>query len=296
MSSAAQDEVDALFARGEKASRHPEDQDSDRSEADSEPSNQNGAADGDSTVAHDPRPSTVRIPTAASGGNTGPKGVIADARSFQEARKRELQTRQRSANGFFRSRGRSPLNEKTDAADGSREEDDLEDGDFMQRWRKTRLTELKSSSSSSRRQSPSLRHYGHMETVSAVGYLDAIEKVGKETVVVVCIYDDELSQRPLTSTQSDISSEVEACLAKLARIHETTRFVKLHYEEAEMDVASTPAVLAYKAGDLFANLVAFIDEIPPDQSMTTSSVESVLRVYVSPLHLFPISLKWTYSR
>jgi hypothetical protein len=37
-------------------------------------------------------------------------------------------------------------------------------------------------------QKPKGRRFGSVETVDAVGYLDAIEKVTSDTVVVVCIY------------------------------------------------------------------------------------------------------------
>ena len=36
--------------------------------------------------------------------------------------------------------------------------------------------------------------FGRLDTVDALGYLDAIEKVGRETVVVVFVYDHEVSQ------------------------------------------------------------------------------------------------------
>ena len=43
-----------------------------------------------------------------------------------------------------------------------------------------------------RRQSPSKRRYGYVTTVDAIGYLDAVEKVAVDTIVVVCIYDEEV--------------------------------------------------------------------------------------------------------
>ena len=53
--------------------------------------------------------------------------------------------------------------------------------------------------------------------------------------------------------------------------------MKLHYEEAEVDVASVPSVLAYRGGDLFANLTAIVDEVPSDQLVTPSTLEKVLK-------------------
>ena len=57
----------------------------------------------------------------------------------------------------------------------------------------------------------------------------------------------------------------------------TTRFIKLHYLDAEMDEACVPAILAYKEGELFANLVAVVDEIPRDRTLSVGSLEGVLR-------------------
>ena len=66
-----------------------------------------------------------------------------------------------------------------------------EDGDeeFMQKWRQSRMQEL---SEGKRRISPNKRTYGRVDVVDANGYLDAVEKVTSDTVVVVCIYDLEV--------------------------------------------------------------------------------------------------------
>ena len=43
-----------------------------------------------------------------------------------------------------------------------------------------------------------------------------------------------------------------------------------------MDPVSVPAVLAYKNGDLIANLVSVIDEVPAGRDVSARSLESVL--------------------
>jgi hypothetical protein len=80
--------------------------------------------------------------------------------------------------------------------------------------------------------------------------------------------------------QSEESKFVEDCLNTLSRRYATTRFVKLHHTEAEMDAAVVPAVLAYKGGDLFANIMRIVDEIPPGRNLSTESLELVLRRFV----------------
>ena len=130
--------------------------------------------------------------------NTGPKGVIADARAFEQAKKQQWK---------FRTHGDSsaaPAVTKERSVSPSQDED-LDDKEFFDRWRKSELAKVMSRDVNSRRRSPSVRQYGTMQRVDASGYLDAIEKVGHETTVVVCIYDDEvcllnLSQPPAGST------------------------------------------------------------------------------------------------
>lgn len=75
---------------------------------------------------------------------------------------------------------------------------------------------------------------------------------------------------------------MEDSLSALARKHDTTRFIKLSYEEADLDVMTVPAVLAYKGGELIANLVSVIDQIPPDRDMSAASMELLLQQYLFP--------------
>lgn len=70
---------------------------------------------------------------------------------------------------------------------------------------------------------------------------------------------------------------VESCMRDVAKRNDTTRFVKLHYEDAEMEVAGVPAVLAYRNGEKFAGLVPLIDELPEDSELSTVSLETCFR-------------------
>ena len=66
-------------------------------------------------------------------------------------------------------------------------------------------------------------------------------------------------------------------MREVARRNDTTRFVKLHYEDAEMEVAGVPAVIAYRNADKFAGLVPLLDELPEDSDLTAVSLETVFR-------------------
>lgn len=79
---------------------------------------------------------------------------------------------------------------------------------------------------------------------------------------------------------------MEDALKVIARNHATTRFVKLHVLDAEMDEIAAPGILAYKAGECFANLVSLINEIPAGRDINSTTLESLLQQYVkssSPL-------------
>jgi len=70
---------------------------------------------------------------------------------------------------------------------------------------------------------------------------------------------------------------VESCMRDVAQRNDTTRFIKLHYQEAEMEVAGVPAVLAYRNAEKFAGLVPLIDELPEDSELSSVSLETVFR-------------------
>lgn len=53
--------------------------------------------------------------------------------------------------------------------------------------------------------------------------------------------------------------------------------MKLHYEDAQMEPAGVPAIIAYKGGDKFAGLVPVIDEIPDDAELSALTLETVMK-------------------
>lgn len=198
MSLSAQDEFDALYRnnQGIHFNGHPEDRDrSDSSDNDS--TTLHGYEKTASASSSPIMPTATYLPTTAQfDANTGPKGVIADARSFESARKRSFrETLSQFSSGL--TNGASPgrkwrENSKSPSPDCSTDE---EDDEFMRAWRANRLNELASMNSDvrTRRQSPTQRTYGSLITVDPSGYLDAVEKVPTYTTVVVLIYDDEVS-------------------------------------------------------------------------------------------------------
>ena len=205
MSSAAQDEFDALYNNNQdpRLRSHPEDR-SDSSDNDSTTLHSGNEDErtltSNSTTAM-PHATTYLPTTTQFDANTGPKGVIADARSFETAKKRSFrQTLYAFSNNFSREKSKSPSPEVS--------ADDEED-DFMRQWRANRIDELSRNNQDirTRRQSPSQRRYGSLVTVDPSGYLDAVEKVHAYTTVVVLIYDDEV--RTLYRARIDMADEDE---------------------------------------------------------------------------------------
>jgi hypothetical protein len=207
-SSAAQDEFNALVSEKSTPTEHPDDEaresspESNHSEPEQK-SQQEGqktvdSSDEEMAVATSTMKSRYFVPSLRFDANTGPKGVIADAQAFERAKQehgRLASVAHRFTKKFTLTQSSAPHAYNTEEyRDRSSGEDDDDDG-FMARWRKKRLLELqgKTEMRQSRNTSPSHRQYGSLTTVNAEGYLDAIERVQRDTVVVVYIYDDTVS-------------------------------------------------------------------------------------------------------
>ena len=208
MSASAQEDFDGLFdtnnaepeIHSEDLSRSPDRSDSSSDHDGSTTLHSSGELSTAPSLATAAMPSTSYLSnTTQFDANTGPKGVIADARSFETARKRSFrQTIYAFTDNtpFKRLNVANREKSKTPSPDSSADEDEDED-DFMRTWRQKRFDELASMKQEikTRRQSPSKRRYGSLIAVDPAGYLDAVEKVGAETVVVVLIYDEEVCCR-----------------------------------------------------------------------------------------------------
>jgi hypothetical protein len=220
MSTLAQEEADRLFSQKEHHSSHPEDRlDHDASSSRSSDSydqknsndyyvNSDKDNNDDEDTLHNMTTTTTtatyRLPTTRFNANTGPKGVISDAQSFNRAKKSSFRsTLAAFTNGAHSAFSHSSQPRKTPDSNKENSLTDTSDSelgasdeeDFMKQWRENRLKELTSSGSAAqRRQSPSKRVWGTFDDVDANGYLDAVEKVPDDAIVVVCIYDPRVCQ------------------------------------------------------------------------------------------------------
>ncbi|KAL1654135.1 hypothetical protein SLS61_003137 [Didymella pomorum] len=268
MTNPAQEEFNELMRDKDHEERHPEDRnnDSDVSEPESEGAEKDRYeivdTDDELELPADMRSNYYMPSHIRSEANTGPKGVIADAQAFEQAKKQ--------ARRFTWKKSASPTQYNVTAYQDERLSSDEEnDGGFMKQWRESRLRELQNAGQRirSRTNSPSRRIYGSMPSVDGEGYLDAIEKTPSDTVVVVFIYND----------LSEISNMVEECMRQVAKRNDTVRFIKLHNADAEMEEEGVPAVLAYKGGDKFAGLVPLLNELPDDSELSAVALETAFR-------------------
>ena len=209
MSNLAQEEADRLFSQKEHSTSHPEDHlEHDNSSLHSSTSSNDPDRflekdDDDDDTLHNmtttTSTTTYRLPSTRFDANTGPKGVIADAQSFNRAKKFSFRgsIANFTNNAFSHpSQHRRTSDSNKESNPGEKSDSELgtsDDEDFMKQWRENRFQELASRGSASRRRnSPSKRVWGTFDNVDANGYLDAIERVPDDTIVVVCIYDPEV--------------------------------------------------------------------------------------------------------
>jgi hypothetical protein len=215
----AQEEFDNIFAPTSTSilKHHPEDKDDvDRPEdRDEETAHQQTKINETMRQPTYDRGLSLRLPPPSfdSGRTTGVKGVIADARNFVQAKKEEawkaLKQPATTANPNGRINGNTLVYTKqaksekpqsrTRRGDSYFDPESEDDEEFLEQWREARRKELMKEGKDirNRRTSPSMRRWGKFDEVDALGYLDAIERVIRDTIVVVFVYDHEVSSASL---------------------------------------------------------------------------------------------------
>lgn len=71
-------------------------------------------------------------------------------------------------------------------------------------------------------------------------------------------------------------------MREVAKRNDTTRFVKLHNSDAEMEEAGLPAILAYRRTEKVNQLVPLLSELPDDSELSAVSLETLFRRSVHP--------------
>jgi hypothetical protein len=279
----------SLRAGGGRSNTANKDEDSENDDDDDDWDERYGAAN--AAIGKNSKDPGYSIPTGDIGrqGNTGPKGVIADARAAEREKneqRRVIAAAAKNRGGASRINGGSgEVEGRKWYEDGEEPEDDGEDEDFMEQWRRKRIDELeaakKNGTIGANVHGPPA-HRGKLQLVDAMGYLDAIEEAPKGMVVVVFISDEEVDfpqwkreESSANRPKSPISKTYESHLSTIASKYSNVRFVALSYEEAEFEHAGVPALLAYRDGNKFADMVPIRDEVPITCNVVTNLEEAL---------------------
>lgn len=206
MTTAAQEEFNELISKNTpRETIHPEDRnDPDlrhQEDLEEEDIYRNNQIDAAMRAPTNNDQAALRLPPASfdSGRATGVKGVIADARNFEAARRTKWRSKAHAVRRSIFGLDGTPYNagkNESESEEDTHSGSDKDEDSFLAQWRESRRRELESENAGSsirtRRTSPSVREYGRFDEVDAMGYLDAIEKVARDTTVVVFVYDNEV--------------------------------------------------------------------------------------------------------
>lgn len=203
--------------------------------------------------------------------NTGPKGVINDWRRFKqlETEQREEQCREmerliKKLSMSCRShldeeeeqRKQQELQEKISGKmtlkDFARIDEDQDDEEFLQQYRKQRMEEMRQQL----HRGPQFKQV--FEIPSGEAFLDVIDKAQKCTLIVVHIYEDAIpGTEALHGCMICLATEypaVKFCRVRSSVIGASTRFTS----------SALPALLIYKGGELIGNFVRVTDQLGDD--------------------------------
>ncbi|KAF9915868.1 Phosducin-like protein 2 [Lobosporangium transversale] len=223
-----------------------------------------------------------KYPERDTGANTGPKGVIADQKYHHQQQLQKRLSSQQSYNARMLSKAPMTTTYRQDKererqekkAQGLLDEDEededekalreLEEEDqdekaVLERIRGSRLQDMSwaakadksgTGASSVRKK----RVFGSLMEMNAAQYVNAIDMESKDVTVVIHIY----------SEYNPACKKLDGCLIQLAARYATTKFIRIKAREVDFDEEVSPTVLAYRAGDLIANLVMITHELSED--------------------------------
>ncbi|KAL9060023.1 MAG: hypothetical protein Q9162_000873 [Coniocarpon cinnabarinum] len=209
------------------------------------------------------------------GAMTGPKGVIADAAAFEReksgkrssdyARTKDLKLpRAQQFGGSTSPRRRQMGSRSGSGSEGASEGDEP----AVKAWRERRMQEMRAEKekATGRKSSVGQRRDGEVKLVDAEGFLEGVDKAGRGCVVVVLITDDE---NPLSALYSQ-------SLHTISTKYPSHSFIALTAIDASIDSAACPAILAYRDGEQFAQVMPLRDEVAPTCNVVTN-LEMCLR-------------------
>ncbi|XP_036608573.1 phosducin-like protein isoform X1 [Trichosurus vulpecula] len=204
--------------------------------------------------------------------NTGPKGVINDWRRFKQLETEQREEQCREMERLVKKLSmtcRSHLDEEDDKQKQKELQDKIngkmtlkeygmmneeqDDEEFLQQYRKQRMDEMRQQ-----------LHSGHhqfrqvFEITSGEAFLDTVDKEKKSILIVIHIYEDDIpGAEAMNGCMICLAAEytsVKFCRVKSSLIGASSRFTN----------NALPALLIYKGGELIGNFVRVTDQLGED--------------------------------
>ncbi|KAJ8377618.1 hypothetical protein AAFF_G00255270 [Aldrovandia affinis] len=216
--------------------------------------------------------------------NTGPKGVINDWRKYKQLETEQRQEQKKEMERLIKKLSmtcRSQLDEERDKEkqkalqdkingkmtlqEYSLLQEDEDDEDFLEQYRKQRIDEM-------RRQLCSGKRFEQVFELSCgEEFLDAVDKEEKGTLVMIHIYEGNM---PACEAMS-------GCMLCLAQEYPLVKFCRVQSSVIGTSALFTgnalPALLVYKGGDLIGNFVRITDQLGED--FFALDLEALLQEY-----------------
>ncbi|TRY94962.1 hypothetical protein DNTS_004647 [Danionella cerebrum] len=216
-------------------------------------------------------------------GEGGPKGVINDWRKYKQLENEQRKEQQKEMERLIKKLSmtcKSHLDEKADEQKKKElqeklngklnlrvdeDDDEEEDDDFLQQYRRQRMEEM-------RRQLCGGRRFEKvMDISSGEEFLHAVDEEGKNTLVLVHIYEPEVPA----------CQAMDGSLLCLALQYPMVKFCRVQGSavgtSALFRSSALPALLLYRGGELVGNLVRVSDQLGDDFYAT--DVEALLQEY-----------------
>ncbi|XP_035632428.1 phosducin-like protein [Oncorhynchus keta] len=216
--------------------------------------------------------------------NTGPKGVINDWRKYKQLKVEQKQEQKEEMERLIKKLSmtcRSDLDDEADAIKQKEMQDkiqhkmtmqeynmlqeDEDDEDFLQQYRKQRIEEMR------RKVLRGKRFEQVYELNSGEEFLEAVDKEDKACLVMIHIYEGEVPA----------CEAMMGSLLCLAQEYPLVKFCSVRGSvigtSAQFRGSALPALLVYKGGDLIGNFVRITDQLGED--FYAVDVEALLQEY-----------------
>ncbi|KAL7748665.1 hypothetical protein RI367_006076 [Sorochytrium milnesiophthora] len=180
---------------------------------------------------------------------TGPKGVLAD---YRHQKRLDIESKRRDYDQYLTKLHKDALSGKPDSVDDL----ELEDEEFLQKYRAMRLKEMTEQQQQQRQRDAGTSdrpRFGNFKEINVNQYVSAIEDERADVSVLIHLYQPFIPD----------CTKLNKMMTMLARRFGYAKFLRILSTEADasFDHVALPALLVYRGGDLVCNLIRVTDEM-----------------------------------